>query len=326
MAVKIYKSLDGKFRKDGAIQVGKFRMVIDTDNVSTATKVGLYGADNFFELIDLQPIGDIQRENGTPYESVAIFEDEMSLFITSNVDVKIQDQTTQTIMLPLVRDDAMSTTTVDTIIDDYNVSLTSVVGFVIGQHFRIINSDADRFYFGSILDIQGLIVTVDTPFDFEYLSGSEATGSTINMNVNGSVTPVVYTLRTGSPSIPSSVDITRIIITCIADTRVDLNLFGDLPILTRGLVLRKVNGDNFNILNVKSNAEIANLAYDFQIYDAATPSQGIDGFVSRLTFAGSSKVGVVIRINQGDNLEILIQDNLTGLLSLSVIAEGHVVE
>ena len=146
------------------------------------------------------------------------------------------------------------------------------------------------------------------------------------MAVNGSVTPVVFKHRLGTPSTPSETDITRMIITCTATSTIDLSKFGDLPALIRGIVFRKVNGSKENIFNAKTNADIANIMYDFTVYDSSNPAQGLDGFTARLTFAGQSKLGVSLRVAQDENLEMLIQDDLTGLDSLSVILEGHRVD
>jgi len=241
------------------------------------------------------------------------------------LNVNIQNRATTAVILPMVREIVADTTSVISVMDEYTVTLTSATGFVIRQHFRIISSNADRFYFGTILDINGNVITLDTPIDFAYPAGSEATGSDINMNVNGSVTPVVFALRTGSPSIPSVTEITRMIITCITDSAVDLNKFGDLAPLARGIFFRRVDGIKQNILNYKTNADIANVSFDFNIYAATNPSQGIDGFVTRLTFGGQNKIGTVLRIGQDENLEMIIQDDLTGLIGLRVILEGNAV-
>lgn len=242
------------------------------------------------------------------------------------VPVNLQDQTSQSIIVPFVNKLSDTSLTADTVIDAYTVSVVSVTNMSVGDHIRIINAAADKFYFGTILAINALVVTVDTPLDFVYVSGSNVTGSNINMAVNGSVTPVTFCLRTGSPSIPSEVDITRFVLQCQAESAVDLNKFGDLAALTNGLVLRRVNGEISNILNVKSNAELSGIAYDWQPYTASNPAQAVDGFACRLTFAGQNKIGVVIRIGQDENLEFIVQDDLTGLTSLIITAEGHVVQ
>lgn len=116
--------------------------------------------------------------------------------------------------------------------------------------------------------------------------------------------------------------------TCITVGIVDLTTFGDLAELTRGIVFRSVSSTGEmtirNIFNLKSNADLANIAYDFDVYAKTNPQQGVDGFTSRLTFGGQSKIGVVLRLEQDENLEMLIQDDIDGLTKLTVILEGHI--
>lgn len=52
------------------------------------------------------------------------------------------------------------------------------------------------------------------------------------------------------------------------------------------------------------------------------------GSVFRRSFAGQDKNGVVIRLNgdQGDEFQVIVQDNLTGLTHFRTVVQGHVVE
>jgi hypothetical protein len=53
---------------------------------------------------------------------------------------------------------------------------------------------------------------------------------------------------------------------------------------------------------------------------------GTDGIIGSLTFAGQNKIGVATRLEQGQSLEVLIQDNLSSLPSFKMVAEGHEVD
>ena len=105
-----------------------------------------------------------------------------------------------------------------------------------------------------------------------------------------------------------------------------MNKFGDLAKLTRGLAVRRKDGNIVNYFNIKDNSEIAGIMYDWTPSIASNPGQGVDGFYSRLTFAGQDKIGVVVRLGAGEDLQFVVQDDLTGLLSLEIVAEGHIVE
>jgi len=242
------------------------------------------------------------------------------------LDVKIQDQTTPVIILPMALENVRTTITVEAVVGERTFTVSDDTGFTIGHHFRLVDVNSDKFYYATILNVAANVVTVDTPIDFPYAIGSQAVDAITNMAVDGSITPVVFKHRLGMPSTPSDTDITRIIITCTTNGGIDLSGFGDGDALDNGLVFRQIRDLTNNIFNVKTNADISNIAYDFNIYDTTNPAQGLDGFVSRLTFAGQNKIGVSLRVGQDDNLEVIIQDDLTGLNSLSIIAEGHKVE
>lgn len=66
--------------------------------------------------------------------------------------------------------------------------------------------------------------------------------------------------------------------------------------------------------------------YDFTVYEASNPSQGIDGFCGRLTFGGQSKLGVVLRVGPDENLQLIVQDDLSYLVDFEIMLEGHVVQ
>ena len=243
------------------------------------------------------------------------------------VSVYVQDQFSPVVILPMVNVVGATTITADTMIDDRIIGVDSIVDMTIGDHIRIINMNADRYYFGVITDIIGSTIEVDTPFDFVYMSGSEVTFSSKNMNVDGSVTPVVFELRTGSPSIPSKIDITRMIFVCTTASAIDLNKFGDIVGgLRNGIVFRSTDGEIRNIFNVKTNHDLSGLMYDFTVYEASNPAQGIDGFTARLTFSGQNKIGVVLRVDEGDNLQLIVQDDLSSLDNFEIILEGHIVQ
>ena len=90
------------------------------------------------------------------------------------------------------------------------------------------------------------------------------------------------------------------------------------------MVLRYKNGEYRNLFNVKSNGELAAIAFDWE--PRTVGGSGIDGFIFRLTFSGQEKLGAVQRIAPGEDLQLIIQDDLTGLVSLVATAEGHEVE
>ena len=237
-------------------------------------------------------------------------------------DVTIQDSTSPLFIVKASNLVTETTTTSLLAKDDYIVDVTSAASFVVGQYLTIYNVAEDRVFFSTILAINTLAITLDSPLDFEFPSGSVVSVGDNNMNVDGSVTPVIFGIRNPTTAdIPSSIDITRLMFKCLTDAAVDLSKFGDIVGgITRGLVIRKVDGTYQNVLNVKTNGELKNIMFDFDIETAG--AQGQDGFTGRLTFAGQNRMGAVIRLEPNEDLQIVIQDDLTSLDTFTIIAEG----
>jgi hypothetical protein len=222
-----------------------------------------------------------------------------------------------------------STTLTDTVaIDDYTIVVDDTTGVFANRYLTIFNVTLNRFYVGNVLSINVDTLTLDTPLDAAYPAGSFVDITTDEMAVDGSGASQTYGVRGVSPSpIGLSVDIVRIIFTCVTDSPVDLTKFGDITGgLTKGLVLRKRDGTYDNIFNVKTNRDLAGTMFDWEPYLASNPQQGVDGFVSRLTFGSMGKMGVVIRLMAGEDLELLVQDDLSDLATFKITAEGHFSE
>jgi hypothetical protein len=243
------------------------------------------------------------------------------------LDVVINDQTSPIIIVPANKTANQTTISVAADLNDMSFDVASATGFVDGVFMVLADVDSNRFMTcHQVGAISGNTVTVDTPLDFAYPTTTQVTNGATNLGVDGSSTTQVFSLRAADPGLDLEVDITRIIITCTTVGAVDMSTFGDIAgPLTNGLVLRRTDGTFNNIFNVKTNGEIASLMYDFQVYAATNPQQGQDGFVSRMTFAGQNKIGVAIRIGPGEDLELLVQDNLSTLTDFTVTFEGHVV-
>jgi hypothetical protein len=252
-----------------------------------------------------------------------------------NIDVNIQDQTTPPIDYFFSQVKGPPTTlAVETAIDDMTVTVADATGCAIDDYFGLFNADDtqdNRVYFAEIKGISGNILTLDTPLDFDFKVGDTAACFSRELGVDGSVTTQIFSIQVG-PNATQSIDINRIMISMVTDTAVSLSKFGDLAKLTNGLVMRRVNGTTNNIFNVKDNGEIANLCFDYDPYTTANLNQGQHGAKFRYTFNGQDKHGVAVRINPGDSLELLIQDDLRLLGELGttaqfrVVGEGHFVD
>jgi len=271
---------------------------------------------------------------GITIGNVIITDDEgklMTLEPNGSLPVTLQDQTTPIVIAKLSHLIASTTISSSMAINDYSMVVANNASIVIGSLLTIFDPIGVRYTTFIALGISGTTITLDRPCDFAYPAGSFVDISDEEMaNYDGSVTPVVFGLRnnagaTPPPGIDLSVDITRLIFECQCSGVPEVDMLGDIAGgLTRGLFCRRRDGVFQNIFNVKTNGEISGIMYDFSYF--AADKKGTNGFASRLTFAGQNKMGVVIRLGIDEDIEVIIQDDLTDLVSLKIIAEGSIVE
>lgn len=241
------------------------------------------------------------------------------------IPVNIQDQHTKALDIPFIQNLTPTTLSVKANPDDRTVTVTSTAGFTAGA--SIILAAAGNFYYGvQIGAVAGNVVTLDTPIDSLFPAGSIIFPGSHHMNVDGSSTTQIFQIGpVGGPAGVSTIelDITRVLGYIEDATTMDDAKFGGGTALTNGIVLRVNNSTLSNVWNIKTNGEIGLLCFDTQYTDKA-PS-GFYGLRFRNTYAGQAKHGVTLRLQPGQTLQILIQDDLTGLTSFQMMAQGHFV-
>lgn len=242
------------------------------------------------------------------------------------VDVILQDPTTPLLIVPL--SNITNETTITSVFSrgDYDITVADPTGFIIDDIVTVYNLADNRVFFSHTLSVLGNVVTLSMPSDFDFAIGSFVTVGSTNMNVDGSVTPKVFGVRNPSnQDIPLRFDISRMMFKILADSSITLEKFGDIAGgILRGVLVRRVDGEWQNLFHWKTNAELKNLCFDLDIQAALGNQQ--DGLTARFTFGGQGKLGSVIRIGANEDLQIIIQDDLSSLSTFRAIAEGSVVD
>lgn len=244
-------------------------------------------------------------------------------------DVFIQDQSTELIDLFLTKEIQSVTIASLTNIGDTTITITSASEPINGN--LICLKEGSAFYQGRILshsaNSTNWDVVLDTPLDFAFTLSGGCSERSSNMNVNGSVTPQIFTITPSGLTSGTKWDITRVLFAIEDEASMDSTKFGGIAKLTKGIVLRKKDGVYKNIMNIKDNGEFAERAFDISYDDRASPS-GKYFFRCRKTFAGQEKSGVVIRLESdtNDELQVIIQDDLTALTKFRCVLQGHTVE
>lgn len=206
------------------------------------------------------------------------------------------------------------------LIYDFSATGPGPHGISPGDEILLLDVVASREFFAVVLAVVVDTITVDRPIDHDFPLGALGRIVSTQMNVDGSVTPVIFSVRAGT--IPT--DITRLMIGITDNLAMDSSKFGGIAALTKGLVFRVLNSYQKTVFNFKSNGQIKNYSFDAEYDDKA--GAGLFGFYSRISFGGDDKHGVVLRISGTDVLQWVVQDDLTALSSLNVTAQGHDTE
>lgn len=237
------------------------------------------------------------------------------------LEVTPHDQTTQLISVPLqVLSNEGTLLAVATAVDDRVITLTAGHGVTVGAVVAL--RQGTRYYFGTANAVNGNDITMDVPIDFAYPTTAWVTVGTANLRLNG--TPAAPIVAGVGP--PSNIDweITRVHIRMVDAQVMDAGTFGGRDALPNGLLLRIDNGERYNIGNVKTNGDLAAFATRYE-FDEKPPA-GKYGFTSNHAIAGMQNAGIALKIRgaAGDQVQVLIQDDLTGLDVITILAIGHV--
>lgn len=214
------------------------------------------------------------------------------------------------------------TTTLSTAIvsGDYVINVVSSVGMNIGDKIQIANG-AEESTFPEITLIVGNALTLDRPIDFAFSIGDTVDVVEIDMNeIATQASPYSYKV---APSVGVVWHLQRILLSMTHSTAGDLGLFGNQTRLTNGVVLRaNISGQNYTFTTWHKNADIKDDMYDVE-FDVRSGGGGTYGTTGRGSF---NKIGVTVRLDgtAGDYLEVLTQDDLSGLLTFRIKAQGHI--
>lgn len=206
---------------------------------------------------------------------------------------------------------------------DILINVADTTGFIVGDLLRICNTTetvCERNHFHITIVDPGVSLTLDRPLDNDYEIGDDVIEMQIGMNVTGTLgSPISFKLE---PTGNERWQITRILTTMLDDSAMDDGKFGGIAALTNGATIRTfINGVFQTISNWKSNADLKDDMYDVT-YSSKAPA-GQHGLSGRWTFTRAEFV-VDLDGAIGDYLEILIQDDLSGLLDFEVKAQGRI--
>lgn len=204
-----------------------------------------------------------------------------------------------------------------------DINLTSATGFAVGDYLHLQDGLIETVH-PKITVLTGTIATLDRPLDNSFVAGDTITKTLQTMNVSATLaSPQSFKIH---PSNNEVWHIEAIKLEMTHSTAGDNGLFGNLTALTNGVVLRRydgLTGKFYTFTNWKTNAGILldMDSIDYNTRSSGGGTYGTDAFGNFRTNAGSV---VYLNAANGDYLEILVQDNLSSLLSFRVKVQGHI--
>jgi hypothetical protein len=193
---------------------------------------------------------------------------------------------------------------------------TGVEDVTTGYDLEINSSNEALVHDQDLLTVaEGLKPTHPGPFFNEFLEN----GGSSDLNVDGSSTPVDFTL---SPPSGKIYHIHKVLIG-IEDTSINHDKFGGITGgLTNGILFKvKENGTERDLIPValKKNAGFYVVAFDVTISSSTT-----DILVARWDFSDSGTT-LKLQDSTSDYLKLTVQDDLTTITQFKVLVQGYEV-
>lgn len=259
--------------------------------------------------------------------------------ISDGIDVNVQDQTTEIIDLHVSQYIDDLAITVDTALDDRTIRVSCATTPTTAHSVCL--KEETAFYQGDIITVTPIggniyDLLLDSPLDYPYTTAGGCSLRNINLAVDGSSTPVIFTVSPARLNTDVKWDVVRVMFSFIGPgispsfLQPDDTFFGTQDAVTNGIVVRKVDGVYKNIWNAKSNADLKAHMYDVVYTDKNRSSEY--GVNCRRTFGGQGKNGVVVRLendidpSKADQFQVVVQDDLTAHTFIQAVVQGHVVD
>lgn len=155
----------------------------------------------------------------------------------------------------------------------------------------------------TIINVVGTTVTVDAPIDYPYSTNADVDIGITNMNVDGSTTPVFFSMR---PPVGTVWNATIFSFGLLSSAKMDDGLFAGISALTRGCLARGIGpAGALTSGNYKTNFDILIKTEGYYSQPSGVAPYGLTG---RLI---SKDLGATTIIDSDTHTGLLIQDDLT---------------
>lgn len=211
-----------------------------------------------------------------------------------------------------------------TVVDNRNITVVNDTDVVSGSLITI--QEDMRIFQAKILALPGAnVLVLDTPLDYAFTVGATISeGLDDASDLDGSGTVVIMELK---PIAGTVLHINRFMYHMVHAGAGDDSTFGDALALTRGIIIRKANAVHHTIFNAKVNGNLRERGYD--VVYSTKAGGGLHSTTLRRSINGPEYNGVVMKLDGdlGDSIQLVIQDDLGALTSISriaMVAQGHI--
>lgn len=241
--------------------------------------------------------------------------------LTFGLDIWVQDQTTPPFLRYFMTEDKTDITLTSVVSkDDTVISVSSGHGFTAGGEYILIMY-GDYAQQSKVLNVSDNDITIESPIGINLpIENVQIIRGSIEMNVDGSSTPVTFYCRIGNNARPIHIQHMHVFMTD-ATEGTDV-LYGGATALTNGLFVRKENEIGINLGVYKSNQ-------DFLQFGSGNGHNYIErvlgtDFGMNFPFELKKNYGVVLQLsNSQEYIKAVVRDNLTVLTSHRIVATGH---
>jgi len=166
-------------------------------------------------------------------------------------------------------------------------------------------------------------LTLDMPIGAAYTTAAVIENCVIDMSsVAGSLaSPQIYKI---APPVGQIWHMYRFLISIVHDAAADDSKFGSESALANGVILRRaIGGGGFaNFTNWKSNSDMAGDMFNVEYTDKS--GNGKYGTRGRASIKVGS--GAIIKLDgdAGDEVQLVVQDDITALVSYRIKFQGHI--
>lgn len=163
-------------------------------------------------------------------------------------------------------------------------------------------------------------VTLASPIDFEYTEDALIEAGLWSMDVDGSTTPQVFSIKAPPES---SVHIHTINCSMLDATDMDDGTFGGMAALSNGILFRFLDGVTKNLAVILNNIGFWEIGFSTE-YSAKAPA-GQYGFKARRKIPEVDGVIVKLPLGGASEFQIHVRDDLTALDLFACTINGHML-